>query len=176
MTGLDPFAGWLKQAVRDVTDAAAAEAEQWTIRDLRRALSACNPEAAVRLGTGAVTELCSYRGYYDRLALIFWEAAYEATGIDEPGRGFDGSACGLGWYQPGSGVVRVKQPCTVADLLEALELADGATFEGYKGGQYRMDSGTYLHSAAHRSDCGDMVVGLTDNGDHVVILTEEETW
>ena len=33
-----------------------------------------------------------------------------------------------------------------------------------------------VRSAAHRSDCGDMVVGLTDNGDHVVILTEGETW
>jgi hypothetical protein len=64
---------------------------------------------------------------------------------------------------------------TVAAVLQRLDAADGDTFKGYKGGDFYMDSGTFLHVADY-GDCGPYVSDLRVEADKVVIETTEEVW
>ena len=85
-----------------------------------------------RWGRADVGSLCSYRGYYDRLAL-----------------GFDGSGCE-----------------SVGSLLKKCLATVGETFEGYKGGNYRMGFDTLLHVANYGDTSDTRIVGVTwDNRD-----------
>ena len=120
--------------------------------------------------------LSSYRGYYERLSIQTdrYDREYE-TKLKGGGEGFDGSAHGLGWYQPGASGVEIAEPVTVAEFLKALDLVDGETFEGYKGGQYRMDRGSLVHVAEYGST-GVMVVGVALTDGLAVILTADEEW
>lgn len=63
-----------------------------------------------------------------------------------------------------------KSPVSVADLLTAANSCVGQTFEGYKGGDFRMDEGTALWAAEY-GDCGPGIVGIEDQGAMVVIKT-----
>jgi hypothetical protein len=56
-----------------------------------------------------------------------------------------------------------------------LEDADGKTFHGYKGGEYHMDSGTYVHAAEYGS-CGAAIVGVALVDGVAVIQTADEEW
>jgi hypothetical protein len=65
------------------------------------------------------------------------------------------------------GITRTET--TVADLLAACLAVRGTVLEGYKGGMFRMDSGTAVW-AANYSECTDTaIVGVTDH-DWAVIL------
>jgi hypothetical protein len=66
-------------------------------------------------------------------------------------------------------------PITAAEFVKVLDDADGSTFMGYKGGEYTMHSGTFVHVAEY-GDCGRAVVGVHVDGDVVVIETEGEEW
>lgn len=88
------------------------------------------------------TALSSYRGYYSDLAIERTEVKHEKTELVERGGAFE--APYIGYYEPGSPKVRIKADPTVADLVEALNLAVGSVFEGYKGGQYEMHLSTDL--------------------------------
>lgn len=115
-----------------------------TIGGLREALRALEPAAAVYIDNRPPTALSSYRGYYDQLAIERTDARHERTELDGRGEPFEMNMAGYGTYSPGNGEVRIKADPTVADLIEALDLADGEVFEGYKGGQFTMRSGTDL--------------------------------
>lgn len=65
------------------------------------------------------------------------------------------------------------EPTTVGDLVKTLDAADGETFHGYKGGEYRMHGGTYLHVAPH-GVCGRALVGVALIDGVAVIQTKDE--
>lgn len=116
-----------------------------TIGGLRGALAALDPAAAVYIDNRPPTALSSYRGYYDQLAIERAEGVRnDRTELDGRGDPFELNMAGYGTYSPGNGEVRIKADPTVADLIEALDLADGEVFEGYKGGQFEMHSSTDL--------------------------------
>jgi hypothetical protein len=62
---------------------------------------------------------------------------------------------------------------TVADALASAKFAMGQVFEGYKGGDFWMTGNTMVWLANYGS-CGDRIVGLGINGDHVVVSTAKD--
>lgn len=116
-----------------------------TIGGLRDALAVLDPAAEVYIDNLPPTALSSYRGYYDQLAIERQaDVHHERTELDGRGDPFELNMAGYGTYRPGHAEVRIKSPASVADLIEALDLAVGQEFEGYKGGQFEMDPSTDL--------------------------------
>lgn len=140
-----------------------------TIQELIDALAGCDQDASVYVDNRPPTALSSYRGYYDQLAIERTGAEHEATELDEPGEGF-------GRYQPGSSEVRIKQPPTVADLTAALRLAIGATFEGYKGGQFTMTGQTAVWVSEYGQCDRLQVAAVKQLPGRVELLTTEQEW
>lgn len=60
---------------------------------------------------------------------------------------------------------------TVGQLLAELRDADGATFEGYKGGDFQMDKSTPVWVANYGRSHGVAVIGVDDQEWRVVIRT-----
>lgn len=147
-----------------------------TIGALRAALSDLDQQAEVFIDNRRPTALSSYRGYYDHLAIERGEADHAETVLDEPGDPFDINLPGWGTYTPGSSEVRIKQPATVGELAKALDLADGATFEGYKGGQFEMDGGSDLWVSQYGNCDRLRVSGVESLPGRVDLLTTEEEW
>ena len=161
------------QAIHDMGNAKAQEVGQMTLGSLRDALRALPPETPIVLdGPGShPTSLASYRGYYERLAFSWGDTDNAETVLHGGGPAFD--APYLGRYTPGASSVEIKHPATAADVIAALDLADGEEFEGYKGGQNAMDSGTWLHVADY-GDIGPAVVGLAMSGDGFAVIQTAE--
>jgi len=61
---------------------------------------------------------------------------------------------------------------TVKVLLEQCQSALGATFEGYKGGDYMMGEDTPLWVSHYSQSSGRAILGLSTLDDRVVILTK----
>jgi hypothetical protein len=62
---------------------------------------------------------------------------------------------------------------TAGDLLKDCRAAVGAHFEGYKGGQFRMDRNTRIYVANHGSSAGVGLVGIKlDSGGGVTLQTD----
>ena len=148
-----------------------------TIGDLRSALASLDQGAEVFIDNRRPTALSSYRGYYDHIAIERSESAkHERTELDGRGEPFELNMAGYGTYAPGNGEVRIKVDATVADLVAALDLADGEVFEGYKGGQFAMDSGTDLWVSQYGScDCL-RVTGIESLPGRVDLVTTVEEW
>jgi len=87
------------------------------------------------------TDVDSYRGYYDHLAL-----------------GWSDKSEGDGEYWP-----------KVPTLLARLRKAVGGTYEGYKGGSFIMDEDTPLWVANWSHSGGTGIVGMTID-DYTVVL------
>ena len=104
----------------------------------------------VRYDDGSLPQrFFSWRGSYDELTLH--------EGWDEwNGNGYDRSP-----------------PLTVAQLLEEAKNANGATFEGYKGGDFRMA----LHTPVWADPCGEYrcraIVGAAIEGDALILKTQD---
>lgn len=145
-----------------------------TIGGLIAALAPLDRDAEVYIDNRRPTALSSYRGYYDHLAIERSGAEHPSTERDEPGRPFELN--GYGTYEPGIFEVRIKHPATVGELVKALELAEGATFEGYKGGQFYMDSGSELWVSEHGEYSGLRVVGVEALPGRVDLVTKELPW
>lgn len=97
-------------------------------------------------GTALPTQLDSWRGSYDEIAL-----GYKLSGYDNNGEHFAN---------------------TKADkLLEHLKSAIGKEYEGYKGGDFTMDENTpvWVANYGHSGNTG--VVGVLDSGYKLVIIT-----
>lgn len=111
--------------------------------DLIRHLEGCKPEASVYFDfcDTIPTGIGSYRGYYDQLALGWRICEYGA------------------------------EPPKVADVLKWLREACGATFTGYKGGEYVMDRQTQVWVANYGESHGTLTVGVIDSDWRVVIET-----
>jgi hypothetical protein len=145
-----------------------------TIGGLKSALVDLDPTSRVYVDNKPPTALSSYRGYYDHLAIECSERQNETTAIDKPHPPFNSSF--FGRYTPGSHEVAIKTPPTVSDLIEALDLADGATFEGYKGGQFTMNYGTDLWVSEYGQCSRRRISGIEQFDGRVDLLTIEEEW
>lgn len=65
-----------------------------------------------------------------------------------------------------------KSPKRVRDVLRAAQKAVGATFQGYKGGDYVMDEDTPLWASDY-GDTGLALVGVARDNGHVKIITAD---
>lgn len=125
-----------------------------TLGELRAALKMLPPEMPVVMDKGGVPgDLDSYRGYYELLRGKVWHRGGERLAVE----------------------TRTDGNVAVAEFIASLDRADGAVFHGYKGGEYRMDSSTLMHSAEYGC-CGDAIVGVRVDGGQAVIVTAEEEW
>lgn len=59
---------------------------------------------------------------------------------------------------------------TVGGLLEKARAADGATFEGYKGGEYMMSRDTAVYVAAYGYSDGNQLVAIERRGHEVALV------
>ena len=98
-------------------------------------------------GSAIPTDLDSWRGSYDELAL-----GYELTGYD---RKNDAHFI----------------ECKADKLLEELKSAIGKTFTGWKGGDFIMDENTPIWVANSGNSGNTGVIGILDEGWCIIILT-----
>jgi len=112
---------------------------QLTLKELKQQLRQHAPEALVRYDFGELVPdgFGSYRGDYSHLALGFRE--------------MDG---------------RSKSQ-TVADLIKECEEADGQTFQGYKGRDFKMNGRTPVWVANYGHSTGTVIVSVT--GDEFMV-------
>ncbi|MBV5269031.1 MAG: hypothetical protein JZU55_02770 [Afipia sp.] len=71
----------------------------------------------------------------------------------------------LGWAEDGS--------CVVSDLLAAARACVGATFEGYKGGDYVMGNNTPIYISNY-GRVGNLVISGLEIGDRYVEIQTEK--
>lgn len=111
---LGPALNMVRAAANEITHARCSALGVITLGELIRKLKQAKPEAEVVYDFCRLqpTELMSYRGFYDQLA--------------------------LGWRAD----VHDQPDMTAKFLLEHCEAAIGATYQGYKGGDYEMDANT----------------------------------
>lgn len=62
-------------------------------------------------------------------------------------------------------------PISVRSLLTLAQDALGATFEGYKGGDFVMEKKTPLWAASYGS-CGRAIVAISQEDDRIVLITK----
>lgn len=129
-----------------------------TLSDLQTALEFLPQNLPVFIDNRPPTALSSYRGYYDHLAIERDGSSSEATELREPNE------------------VAIKSAPTVGDLVEALDLADGATLVGYKGGDYSMGPWTDLWVSEYGRAESLRVIAVEALPDRVDLLTEEVDW
>lgn len=148
-----------------------------TIGGLRDALAKFPSDLPIFIDKRHPTALSSYRGFYNDLAIERSgnNITQDETVLDERPEPLDLPFSGHYW--PGCAEVRIKQPATVGELVKALNLAIGATFEGYKGGQYTMHAGTdlWVSEYGHVDDL--RIVSILEAApDHIDLRTEEQRW
>ncbi len=66
----------------------------------------------------------------------------------------------------------VSEPRTVAEVLADAENARGKTYEGYKGGDFRMTGTTLIWVSAYGQSGGPRIVGVEDGDEVVTIRTK----
>lgn len=88
----------------------------------------------------------SYRGYYDELA-VNW--------------------CNEGWDHAGKEI----KGWPLTELIAELKAAVGKTYEGYKGGDFKMTEDTPLWVANYGESGSTAIVGVLDQGWCVIIET-----
>ena len=159
---------WLAQAVGAMGDDSARRQNIMTLGELRAALKMLPADTPVAVHGAAPASLASYRGMYERLAIgVVRHRDDYRTELHE-GHEYGG-------YRSGAREVTIAEPVTAAEMVKALNLADGEEFEGYKGGQFEMHSGTWMHVAEY-GDCGLAVYGVRLDGATAVIEAGEYEW
>lgn len=129
--------------------------------ELRNMLDQFPRHLPITLNGKAPTSINSYRGYYEHLAI----------GTDKERQGERSEAIPKqrhDWTDADTQCVVLGSAGTVGDLIDALDLCDGATFEGYKGGDFTMRRSTLMF-AAEWGDCGQGIVGASVEGGTVVL-------
>lgn len=159
---------WLAQVVNGMSDDSARRQKITNLGELRAALKALPADTPVLVNGTAPTGLASYRGMYERLAIgIRSRRDGTGTALEKFGAS--------DYYEPGAAEVTIAQPATAAEVVRALDLADGEEFEGYKGGQYEMHPGTWMHVADY-GDIGLAVYGVRFDGTTAHIEAGEYEW
>lgn len=98
-------------------------------------------------GSAIPTVLTSWRGSYAELAL-----GYRLSGYDVPNEKHFGD-------------------CIAAKLLEELKSGVGATYEGWKGGDFKMDMDTPVWVANPGNADNTAIIGVLNLGYRIIILT-----
>lgn len=154
-----------------MTDASARSQGIMTLGELRAALKMLPSETPVVMAGGvAPSALSSYRGYYERLSIETKRHRDDyATEIRR--------CAAHPVYDPDPAVaeVTIAEPVTAAEMVKALDLADGEEFEGYKGGHFAMDGGTWMHVAEY-GDTGQAVYGVTLRDGKAIIQAADYDW
>ena len=123
-------------------------AKQMTLGEMIGALERLNQDGVVKFAFGnfAVGNVDSYRGYYHELAI----------GYGPPGYRSDHK--------------------TVGAILKTLRAAVGATFHGYKGGEYAMGINTPMWASNHGNAFAACISGVTatEYGDAVIETSSSE--
>lgn len=121
---------------------------QLTLEELVNLLEQCDDKAYVSYdwepAMPDIKGFCSYRGYYEDLALGV-QTGYAAA-----------------------------ESLKVAGLKRALQDAVGETFEGWKGGEYVCRRDTALWASYAGGASGYAIVGIKDEGWSVKLLTKKE--
>ena len=86
-------------------------------------------------------QLCSYRGYYEQLALCYEFSAWD------------------------------KDAMSVADLIKRLEAAKGQEFEGWKGGDFMMFGSTPIWLANPGHNPGAIITGYIKDYGRIYLQT-----
>lgn len=133
----------------NAVDASFKQQGNWTLGQLIDALEKRAQEQRVIFDFCRVQpgRLVSYRGYYRMLAITPNFAAFH----------YDNE--------------RYNKPITVAELLAELKAAIGATFVGYKGGDFVMSRDTWLWVDEPDQSTGTAVLGLEDDKFETIIRT-----
>lgn len=147
-----------------------------TIYGLRDALASHEAAASVYIDGQPPSALSSYRGYYDHLAIERDGSVSECTELAGRGDPFELNMAGYGTYTPGHSEVRIKKDPTAADLIEALDLAVGEEFEGYKGGQYKMAGSTDLWVSEYGTVDRLRISGIEASAGRIDLTTSKEEW
>lgn len=126
--------------------------EIWTLGLLIEALKKCSQDATVHFDFPEMlpTTFNSYRGWYDQLALGFDRHSY---------------------YGASSSPKKLEWP-KVSELLERAQYAVGATYTGYKGGDYTMHKHTPVWVANYGDASCVGLVGIEGVEHSVTLLTE----
>ena len=139
-----------------------------TLGVLMDALRALPEGALVTINGKKPTSINSYRGYYEHLAIGTDERRRgERSEVIEPYRGQ------YSYSDADAAEVLIGSCGVVGDLLNALALCIGATFQGYKGGDFTMDHDTLMF-AAEWSDCGQRITGVSVDGDSVALTVADD--
>jgi len=139
-------------------DSILKDSPQLTLGELIEKIKACGlthgDEQEPKLvyydfGTAIPTDLDSWRGSYDELAL-----GYRLTGYDVNSSNGDH-----------------HKECKAEDLLKNLESAIGKTFTGWKGGEFIMNENTpvWVDNPGNTSDTA--IVNVFDDGWRIILIT-----
>ena len=145
---------YLTNLVQQARDKSFANSLQLSLGELIAEIEKCgtqkdngeDKEICYDFGTAIPTNLDSYRGSYDELAL-----GYKLTGYD----------------------IDADHRTTVKakDFLELLKEAIGKEYTGWKGGEYTMSENTPVWVANSGSSGNTAVVGIFNDGWRIIILT-----
>lgn len=97
-------------------------------------------------------------------------------------KGSDGPLCFRSWRGDYSHLTlnfdsrTPNHTCDVAALLRAARDADGATFEGYKGGDFTMNLSTPVWADDYGDSYGWAVIGVVVRDGELFILTERQEY
>ena len=148
----------------------------YLLGNLHNTLLELDQDALIFIDNRPPSALSSYRGYYSDLAIERSNEEHDVTALDDPGPGFASEYFPGGYYSPGSAEVRIKSPATVGEFVKALELADGAAFEGYKGGQFEMNFRSDIWVSEYGRCDRLRIVGIEVLPGRVDLVTREEEW
>lgn len=89
----------------------------------------------------------------------------------------DSFSCYRGYYDQLALSWSNSEIITVQRFFEMCHNADGATYSGYKGGEYSMDTSTFVWAADGFGDCSRRkIIGILVESNRVVIKTEVEQY
>ena len=162
---------WLHTAASALARQASEHQGGLTLSQLDAVLESFDQNLGVLLSNGeAPSEIRSYRGYYERLAIGWygnpvkdWTKSWVVPAHESDYSDADTVA-----------VQMPLEPC-VKDLRDALKLCIGATMQGYKGGDFHMGPDTLMYEA-NWGDTGLLIVGaeICLCGSNVIIEAVEE--
>lgn len=139
--------GALLKAARDAT---LSTSQQWTLGMLIDACEAIE-RRGYRLHDGSEPEVVFAFEYARPTGIDSWRGIYAELALEF---GFED-----------------RKAMSLSEFISMLRRADGETFTGYKGGEYRMSRSTPVWVANYGNSGNTGVIGVRDEGYEVVIET-----
>jgi hypothetical protein len=92
-----------------------------------------------------------------------WRGSYDELTLHES----------FGKWDPETGMSTPDPSITVKQLLAAARKADGATFQGYKGGDFKMDVHTPVWADPYGEYLSHAITGTRVEGDDLILVTAD---